>query len=334
MRPVAEIPVPQAAAPAIQRRVHAGADSGALGFGQRGAAGLRVEGEAEQAEHAGGGEQQQRGAPGARAPVGERLFERLHHGDLAERSFQVADAGQHIPVRPGDAHGACLLAQNRERRAAEPGGERGRRGRPPGQGGDGQGGDHLAFAIRQHDGSAACDNVAAGGIEHDRGRSAGRSAAQRRMDVVGGELADGFEFGERVGLDLIIGLHRGVDCQSEQQQQEQDSRDGNRASQRGLHARGFERRGAAPRRRLRTGRRCVNDRRGRGGSLALRAARGGEQRSGCLRVQAKGRSCRVRTRHKGLPSRGMSGDFRDETKRRTLLSNHPYLNPAARFCPE
>ena len=57
MRPVARFQSHNPQRPRSERRVHAGADAGALGFASARRGGLGVEGEAEQAQHAGGGEQ-------------------------------------------------------------------------------------------------------------------------------------------------------------------------------------------------------------------------------------------------------------------------------------
>ena len=139
-----------------------------------------------------------------------------------------------------------------------------------------QRGDDLALAIRQQDGTAACKNVAAGGIEHDRRRGAWGGMAQRRMDVVGGELADGFEFGERLGLNLIVGRS------SVASRARPSSSIRNRMAATG-------RRGAAPARRGRT-------QTARGGATAPVSARGaGASITGARRGLASARRARRRT---------------------------------------
>ena len=85
-----EVPVPQAAAPAIERSVDAPADRLVNYVGFAGTGRLPVESKAEDQHHEAGGRGKRHGECGIGAPWRERLRSRHVERDLAKRPMQVA----------------------------------------------------------------------------------------------------------------------------------------------------------------------------------------------------------------------------------------------------
>ena len=144
-----QVPVPQAAAAAVERGIDAAADRLVDQVGFARARRLPVEGEAEDQHDEAGGGRERDGQRGERAPGRQRGVARLHDGDLPERRLQHAHGRQRAGVvRQGDFHDAGAGAEGGERlrrpeevdQAAADGGV-----------GGGRGGGHHAVRIGQQE---------------------------------------------------------------------------------------------------------------------------------------------------------------------------------------
>ena len=186
-----EVPIPQAAAAAVERGIDAAADGlvDHVRFARAGR--LPVEGKAEDQHDEAGGGRQRDGERGERAPGRERRVARLHDGDLAERRFEHAHGRQRAAVvGQRDFHDAGAGAEGGERlrrteqvdQAAADGGVGGRRGGRDHAVGIGQ--QEAPAGARWPKAAARCASTSCGRAQRVGGlpsgccrRSAARSAA-------------------------------------------------------------------------------------------------------------------------------------------------------------
>jgi hypothetical protein len=82
------------------------------------ACGLPVKGEAEDQKHDAGGGDERDGEGGVRIPEAERALFRLQHGELAERSRQIAHDREGFPAVGGNEFKDVAAAGKRGQRAA------------------------------------------------------------------------------------------------------------------------------------------------------------------------------------------------------------------------
>ena len=199
--PAREVPVPQPAAAAVERRV----DPAAHGFvdhvGFARARRLPVEGEAEDQHHEAGGGRKRDRQHGERAPGCQRRAARLHDRDLAEGRIEHAHGRQRAGlVGQGDFHDAGAGAEGGQRlrrteqvdQAAADGGV-----------GAGRGGRHHALGIGQEEAPA--------GARRPRRQRAGQDFL-RPFKRVGGLLERLLKpFDRQIG-DRVERNHCAVEC--------------------------------------------------------------------------------------------------------------------------
>jgi len=112
----AEVPVPEAAAAALQRLFQPRRHPAQHGLGALGAVGLPGEGETQQDDDHGCRRQHGAQHQGLAPPGGQRPGDRLQHGDLAGVAAEIADRRQNVlAVGEGQAHDAGALAEGRQR---------------------------------------------------------------------------------------------------------------------------------------------------------------------------------------------------------------------------
>ena len=214
-----EVPVPQAAAAAVERGVDAAAHRLVDDVGLARPCRLPVEGEAEDQHDEAGGGRQRDGEGRERAPARQRRGARLHHGELAVGGFEHAHGGERAGVvgqhdfqhAGAGAEGGQGLgrAEQVEQAAADRGGRVGRRR------------DHGAVAIGE-------EELAAGG-----GRP-GRQRARKHVLRPGvtiavlhlhrGEIGGGAEHGHVVGdglAALVEHLHGRADADGDEKCEDQ-----------------------------------------------------------------------------------------------------------------
>ena len=226
-----QVPVPQAAAPAIERGVDAAAHRLVDRVGFAGACRLPMEGEAEDEDDEAGGGGQGDGEGGERTPGAERRVARLYRGDGAEWRLQRAHGREDVGIiGQRDLHDAGAGAEGGERlcRAQHI-------DQPVPDGGLGAGRRRRNDAVRIGE-----QEVAAGGC-----RPAGQRARQnllglrRRLggvllDPLGGEIGDGIQRERHVaqGLPTMVEeLDDGPDADGGEEGDDED-RDG--AAEQGL----------------------------------------------------------------------------------------------------
>ncbi len=227
-----EVPVPQAAAAAAERRVDAVADAGAIGFSGHGPARLGEIREGDDAHHGRRQQQQEAGAPGGGAPFGQRAVHGLQEGDLAEGRLEIANGNQGLDaVGQDEAHRAGLVGENRQRQPrAEARGQRAAR-----QGGGRQTGDDLPVLIGDDEAAAVGENPALRRVEQHGGGRAGSGVAHGGVQIFHRQPPDHVEFGQRVRQDAGVALGGDLGGDAEQGDQEQDDHRRDSAAQPGFH---------------------------------------------------------------------------------------------------
>ena len=120
--PAPEVPIPQAAAAAVERGIDAAADRLIDHVCFARARRLPVEGKAEDEHDEPGGGGQRDGQRGERTPAGERRAARLHDRDLAERRGEPAHGGERLGlIGQGDFQNAGVGAERGQQFASTPG---------------------------------------------------------------------------------------------------------------------------------------------------------------------------------------------------------------------
>ena len=231
-----QVPVPQAAAAAVERRVDAAAYGLVDGVGLARTGRLPVEGEAEDEHDEAGGGGEGDGERRQRTPGRQRGAARLDDGEIAEWRMKVAHGGEHLAlVGQGDLQHAGGDAEGGERLAGAEHVDQPAADEPVGIGF--RGGDD-AVLVGEQKAAAVIGGPGRKRVGETVARLLGRAAAGRggRLQALGGEVGDRAER-EHLPVQRLVTvlaqLHRGADADGGKKA---DDENGDRAAEQGLRS--------------------------------------------------------------------------------------------------